>query len=277
MWVTAHGNSPDAAFDCVVHRRVATGQLSISGGRVPAEWRALWGDDYVSPAPRDCERYPLRVVVAHVVGAERALSAVANNCPATQPWFLTLDLDFFSTRNPALRSLPFQEEPSFCKALWRLARSVPVVKGDALHQALLALTPAAGARADAAAVAALLRRCAVGTPYEAAMGEEELLGVAQAAVARFAELTEEGREAAYSAMLRAHLADHQPTETELEALQTDFACIARTVLLQHAACLQVLVARSEVYTTRRQAMRIRKQAVAILHGMGITRPCHDSA
>jgi hypothetical protein len=228
-----------------------------------AEWRALWGDDYVSTLPRGGVRNPLHVVVTHLAGCARALSVL----PETQPWYLTLDLDFFSTRNPALRSLPFQEDPSFCKALWRLARTVPVTQGDSFHRALLALAP--GSRTCFAEALAQLRAAAVGTPYESAMCDDDVRDTAQAAVARFAELSAGLREAAYSALLRAHLADHQSTEMELDALLVDFAGIARTCLKQPHACFQVLIARSEMYTTKRQAKRIRDRAVQVLKDVAV--------
>ena len=49
-------------------------------------------------------------------------------------------------RNPAQRSLPFGEDPSFARAVWRLARAVPIVKGDDFHALLLKLATCNGGR-----------------------------------------------------------------------------------------------------------------------------------
>jgi hypothetical protein len=66
------------------------------------------------------------------------------------------------------------------------------------------------------------------------------------------------------ALLRAHLADHQSTEAELQALMHHFREAAAVVMAQPGAERRVVLARSEMYTTRRQAADIRAQTLAVL-------------
>ena len=259
VWVTEHGNVTDCDFSCLVHRVPATGQLSISGEEVPEEWRALWGDDFAAAPPPECETSPLRVVVCHTERAETELARVALT-EARSPWFLTLDLDFFSTRNPARRDLPFDEDPPFASALWRLARTVPISLGNEFYAGLRAL----GEEGDAGKALPHLRAAAVGTAYEPRLSDLAVQEVLALALPRFEELSPRGREGAYGALLRAHLAEHQSTETELEVLQVCFAGIVRVVMEQPHACREVLIARSDMYTTARLAKRIVRGAKRVL-------------
>ena len=89
-------------------------------------------------------RAPLRIVVADSAKAASAVArennrrgaACRKSGAAAPQWALSLDLDFFSTRNPAQRSLPFDAFPSFRLALWRLACATPIGQGNQLYAAL---------------------------------------------------------------------------------------------------------------------------------------------
>jgi hypothetical protein len=164
-----------------------------------------------------------------------------------------MDIDFFSTRNPAQRSLPFVDHPSFAKAIWRLARAVPIIQGDAFYDVLTRLSDAGE---DPAQLVARMLKVATGTDYEPRPKAEEVTRTTHAAVERFTKLTPGQRKHAYGALLRAHLADHQATPGELVELVAGFQAAAQVVLSQPGAAKLVLVARSEMYTTKRQAANI---------------------
>jgi hypothetical protein len=266
VWVTEHGNIADCDFSCLVHRVTATGQLCISGEEVPAEWRALWGDDFAAAPPLVCETSPLRVVVCHTKDAEPVLARVAE-AEAQSPWFLTLDLDFFSTRNPARRDLPFDHDPPFASSIWRLARTVPISLGNEFYAGLLAV----GEEQDRDKALAHFRAAAVGTGYEPRLSDESVRAVLEDALPRFAKLSVRGRGEAYGALLRAHLAEHQSVDEELAMLQVGFAGVVRVVMEQPHACREVLIARSDMYTTARLAKSIvrgAKQVLDLMNGHG---------
>ena len=273
VWVTAWANIPHKSFNAHVVRHPC-GKLAIGGADVPAIWRSLWGDDYTTdPAPA-CKPggpvvHPFRVVVVDVKGAAaalkdelRLLSNGRKPLDSSTNCVLSVDIDFFSTRNPALRSLPFSDHPSFAKAIWRLARTVPIIKGDAFHAALTRLVVPGE---DPHEVAAAIEACASGTLYEKPMPRHEVLSTAHAAVERFKKLSKGQREDAYGALLRAHLADHQATPAELKQLMDSFEAAVKVMMVQPGASREVVLARSELYTTKRQAQHILFSALDILH------------
>lgn len=115
------------------------------------------------------------------ISAERARvgAACAPSAATTSPpWCLSLDLDFFSTRNPALRILPFDSHPSFRRALWKVASAVPIESGVLFHSALDDLLE--GERAAEEVVNVILA-VACGTPYEGRPSREEVEDVVASA------------------------------------------------------------------------------------------------
>lgn len=272
VWVTAWANIPRGRFDAFVVRHPC-GKLAIGGANVPPIWRSLWGDDYTADAalaskpgqPGAPVVHPFRVVVTDAKDAVRDLKCELARgdraARASVRCALSVDIDFFSTRNPALRSLPFSDHPSFAKAIWRLARAVPIVKGDAFHAALVRLV-APGE--DPHALVEAIVKVAVGTPYEARPPRHEVVSTVHAAVERFKKLSRGQREDAYGALLRAHLADHQATPAELKQLMEHFQEAAAVVMAQPGACRKAVLARSEMYTTKRQASDILLSAMDIL-------------
>lgn len=85
----------------------------------------------------------------------------------------------------------------------------------------------------------------------------------------FGELPGKAASAALSSLLQAHLADHQSTEAELAQLGRVFRDVAVEVLVNTpGASREVLVARSEQYTTKRQGGSIRDEAMRILAELG---------
>ena len=277
VWVTAYGNIPrNRSFEAHVVRD-ASGKLTVGGAAVPKVWRCLWGDDY-SPnaAPPKSARgaktgvtvHPFRVVVADAKDAAAMLSnevqrARERSPGGTSPRFiLSVDIDFFSTRNPAQRSLPFADHPTFAMAIWRLARAVPIVNGDAFHQALLLLC---SPEEDRHMLTQRIAKLACGTEYEQRPTLDEVVSTVHASVERFAKLTAAQRQHALAALLRAHLADHQSTELELKQLMDLFEQAAKVVMAQPGAAREVVLARSEMYTTKRQANDIRLTALDILN------------
>jgi hypothetical protein len=273
VWVTAWANIPRKKFNAHVVR-FPCGKLAIGGAGVPKIWRSLWGDDFTTdPAPASGKPggpvvHPFRVVVVDVEGAASALKdelrLLYNGrkpLGSSTSCVLSVDIDYFSTRNPALRSLPFSDHPSFAKAIWRLARTVPIMEGDAFHAALTRLVvPGEDPHEVAAAIAA----CAVGTDYEDPLPRHELLSTVHAAVERFKKLSRGQRQDAYGALLRAHLADHQATPAELKQLMESFQAAVTVMMAQPGASREVVLARSEMYTTKRQAQDILHNALDIL-------------
>jgi len=273
IWVTAHADIPKGAFDARLLRHSGTGQVTVTGRQVSKTWRALWGEAYsagasVADSPQ-LSAWPLRLVVCDSAQAAQVIAREAARLPANIPYFLSMDLDFFSTRNPALRSLPFSEHPSFARALWRLARAVPITSGDAFHAALLRLYDVGpeGGEEELEGVVKALHAAARGTRAEARPSLDEVTTTAHAAVERFAELSQRQMEGAFDALMRAHLADHQSTADEIAVLQTHFEEAARQVMRQPGAVREVLLARSEMYLNRRQAVDIRAEALRIIHAL----------
>lgn len=102
------------------------------------------------------------------------------------PWVLSLDLDFFSTRNPALRSLPFEAYPPFRLALWKIACATPINHGNRLHAALDGVLLG---KHSASAAAEMVKKIAKGTKVEPAPTKEEVDQVVHGVKARCSEVT----------------------------------------------------------------------------------------
>lgn len=94
---------------------------------------------------------------------------------------LSLDLDFFSTRNPALRSLPFEAYPPFRMALWKIACATPISHGNVLHAALDGVLLG---KHSAGHAAEMVRKVAKGTKVEPAPTVDEIQQVVHGVKAR---------------------------------------------------------------------------------------------
>jgi hypothetical protein len=129
---------------------------------------------------------------------------------------VSLDLDFFSVRNPALRSVPWTDTPSFRRELIALARRVPMERGLDFVSALerLAIEEDTSAEdvlpavADAAGVSGRLERARL----------LELLGAAEEKLQQLRDLRHL-RQVLDLGLLLATLAEHEATEEELDELQ----------------------------------------------------------
>jgi hypothetical protein len=258
---------------------------------VPAAWRALWAD-YCLPTSSLSQAslkamVPFRVVHTDCAGAvrqlkqwqqaaatssssssgggapsrKRRLSALgsAASAPAAAPpspplptsYQCSIDLDFFSVRNPALRSIPWTEHPSFRRELIALARRVPMEHGAAFTDALEAL---ASSQDTQAALGALL---SCGLPPPPTPGAALTLRSLLATIAVRFSSDLHGRQhlrAVLCSLLLANLAEHESTEEELEALEAGCRLVLRAAYGGGgaAAIPPVLIARSELYTPRRQ-------------------------
>ena len=223
----------------------------------PAAWQALWGDACVpraALAPAQVrELRPLRVIKTDAAGCARTLAAWAagaRGAPASQQ--LTVDLDYFSVRNPGLRAVPFNALPGFRRELLALARRVPMERGGAFAAALEALVAGSdGPREALPAVAA-----AAGIALESSDGERllHLLATAEEAFQLLPGLRD--LDAALQALLLANLAEHEATEEELDALEAGVKGIAAAA----PWTAPITIARSELYTPRRQLADIGARA-----------------
>ena len=223
----------------------------------PAAWVALWGEACVpraSLAPAQVrELRPLRVIKTTAAGGARMLAAWAagaRGAPTSQQ--LTVDLDFFSVRNPGVRAVPFNSMPGFRRELLALARRVPMERGGAFVAALEALVAGGnGPREALPAVAA-----AAGIAPASSDGERllRLLATAEEAFQLLPGLRD--LDAALQALLLAGLAEHEATEEELDALEAGVKDIAAAAPWM----APITIARSELYTPRRQLAGIGARA-----------------
>jgi len=257
LWVTAYANVPPCAFACCVHQSPA-GAITVSGAGVPPLWRALWGDAYCTTTPEwACHAVSIEVVApCDAVAAVRCL-------PVDKGLHVTLDMDFFSTRNPARRSLPFDEFPSLRRGLWALAQAVPIESGLEFHTILLRMLAGEDSHAT---IAAALRSTATGTAWGPPLNATAIDDIVAAAPPRFAALSPGGCAAAVQALLLAHLPDHVSTESEIVALLASFADTLAAARSGGApVCDEVLLARSAgMYTPPRQLADIRERVLGII-------------
>ncbi len=108
-----------------------------------------------------------------------------------------------------------------------------------------------------------------GTAHKSAPPADDIRELLRMIPGMFGELrNDRHREEALDCLVRAHLADHQATEEEVNMLQMHFAEAAARVASIDLCAKEVIVARSEMYTTKRQAVEIRDRVVATLTELG---------
>jgi len=177
--------------------------------------------------------------------------------PPPSSYQLTVDLDFFSVRAPALRALPFGDSPGFRRDLIALAKRVPMEAGLRFRQALEELVSSDSGPQDVLYAVAAAAGVRPGSTEGA-----ELLSLLASIEHRFNEdlrsLVALGR--VLDTLLLANLAEHEATHEELDTLERGVAAAASRALRAGGTPLPVLVARSEMYTPRRQLLDIRARA-----------------
>ena len=243
----------------------------------PPAWRALWGDACVprsSISSAQCARLrPLRIIKTDASGVARQLvswqaaaavpaESIATARPRRAVAFagcaaaaataimhptsfqLTVDLDFFSVRNPALRSIPFSDLPGFRRDLIALAQRVPMERGAAFVGALEALV--AGDDGPHEALPAVAAAAGIAPASTAGDSLLRFLALVEATFQLLTDLRH--MESTLQGLLLVNLAEHEATHAELDMLETGLARAAVAVRW----CAPIAIARSELYTPRRQ-------------------------
>ena len=258
LWISAWcTNLPDADFRVsVCSAGDGTTAISYSTPPPPA-WAALWGEacmprTLMAPALRR-ELRSLRIIKTNAAGGVRILelwNSGARNSPTSQQ--MTIDLDYFSVRNPGVRSIPFGDLPGFRRELIALAKRVPMERGAAFIEALEALV--AGSDGPHEALPAVAAAAGI-TPVSS--DGERLLHLLATAEEKFQLLPGlRDLDSALQALLLVGLAEHEATTEELNILEagvTALAAAARWIS-------PTTIARSELYTPRRQLEDIRARA-----------------
>jgi len=198
--------------------------------------------------------------------AKRARGAAAYAPPVVPPptaFALSVDLDFFSVRNPALRALPFSDTPGFRRDLIALAKRVPMEAGMGFITALEALVAGTDSPLDALPVVA---HAAGITPNPRSGDGAQLLALLASAEVRFNEAVRSlgTLRAVLDTLLLAGLAEHEATHEELEALEGGLRAVAAALVGSGQLALPIVVARSEMYTPRRQLADIVARALRAL-------------
>ncbi len=204
-------------------------------------------------------------------GDSPSTSSPSTSCaspPLPTTFQCTIDLDFFSVRNPALRAIPWTEHPSFRRELIALARQVPMAKGAAFVDTLEKLA----AYQDPAAALPALLKCGI-SPGATPGAKLTLLSLLSTIAVRFAaDLHGPSHlRAVLSSLLLVALAEHEATVEELQALEGACASVLMAAWPARgaAAIPPILIARSELYTPRRQLKDIvdlARRAVSKLSG-----------
>ena len=260
LWVSAWcTNLPDADFRVSVCS-AGDGTTAISyapNSPPPPAWAALWGEacmprTLMAPALRR-ELRPLRIIKTNAAGGVRLLetwNSGARGSPISQQ--MTIDLDYFSVRNPGVRSIPFGDLPGFRRELIALARRVPMERGAAFIEALEALVAGSDGPHEALPAVAAAAGIAPVSP-----DGERLLHLLATAEEKFQLLPGlRDLDSALQALLLVGLAEHEATTEELNILEagvTALAAAARWIS-------PTTIARSELYTPRRQLEDIRARA-----------------
>jgi hypothetical protein len=269
LWISAWcTNLPDADFRVsVCSAGDGTTAISYTTPPPPA-WAALWGEacmprTLMAPAQRR-ELRPLRIIKTNAAGGVRILelwNSGARNSPTSQQ--MTIDLDYFSVRNPGVRSIPFGDLPGFRRELIALAKRVPMERGAAFIEALEALV--AGSDGPHEALPAVAAAAGI-TP--ASSDGERLLHLLATAEEKFQLLPGlRDLDSALQALLLVGLAEHEATTEELNILEagvTALAAAARWIS-------PTTIARSELYTPRRQLEDIRARARRALTAVALER------
>ena len=187
--------------------------------------------------------------------------------PLPTSYQVTIDLDFFSVRNPALRSLPWTSIPRFRLDLIALAKRVPMERGDAFSAALQSLVAGEGTpHSVLPAIAHAVGLCSHTSPEA-----QSLLPLLASIEVRFQDLSDlPHMRAALSSLLLANLAEHEATNEELNALERGLGALLSRVIAAtpggSARVPPVLIARSELYTPRRQVANVCARARRAVEG-----------
>jgi hypothetical protein len=277
--------SPGERAACVAFRVIMTdaaGALAVLDGWLGSGGGGSAGAAGAPPEPGDAPPPPRAAKRARTrAGAAAAAAGGAPlprrvHVPPPTAFALSVDLDYFSVRNPAIRALPWSDTPGFRRALIALAKRVPMERGLAFVGALEALVAGSDSPADALpAVAA-----AAGVDPASTAGAE-LLSLLASAEVRFNDgirslATLRG---VLDTLLLAGLAEHQATHEELDALEAGLTAVVARLARGGGGgggggggaapppplAWPAVVARSELYTPRRQLADVRARALRAIH------------